>query len=113
MSRPVEALYESIGRRVAQLRARADLTQEQLGQMLEPPVTRASVANLEAGKQRVFVHTLIQFGEIFRVPLSALLPEQHGATSDSSVLAQELKAKLKVEDGYAMELLTSLIGGPR
>ena len=37
---------------IHELRAARRLTQQQLGSLLAPPVTRASIANIESGKQR-------------------------------------------------------------
>ncbi len=39
-------------------REQRKMTQAQLGLVLNPPATRASIANIENGKQRVLVHTL-------------------------------------------------------
>ena len=53
------------------------MSQESLGLALKPQVTRASIANIEAGKQRILTHTLVQLAEVLDVDLSALLPNRN------------------------------------
>lgn len=69
-----EPFYRELGRRIQGLRLRRQMTQEELGQMLDPPVGRASVANLEGGKQRVLLHTFLQMVEILKCSVDDLLP---------------------------------------
>lgn len=49
-------LYRRLGRAVAERRAQVDLTQSQLAARIN--LTRASIANLENGRQRIMVHQL-------------------------------------------------------
>lgn len=51
------------------------MTQETLGNKLDPPVTRASVANIEGGKQRVLAHTLSQLAVALELNLLELIPD--------------------------------------
>jgi transcriptional regulator with XRE-family HTH domain len=69
----IEPFYLELGRRIHTARERAGLTQQQLGSLLAPPVTRASIANIESGKQRVLCHTLVGIGQALAVPPSSLL----------------------------------------
>lgn len=55
------------------------MTQEQLGKALQPPMTRASIANIEQGKQRVLVYALVQMAQIFGVEAEDLLPKARTA----------------------------------
>lgn len=70
----LEPFYEALGRRVSEARERRGLTQAQVAAQLTPPVTRASVANVEAGKQRVLAHTLVALATILDVPVTDLVP---------------------------------------
>lgn len=70
----VEPFYTEVGQRIQALRNENGMSQEQLGRRLIPPVTRASIANIESGKQRVLAHTLVQLAEALKVELNALLP---------------------------------------
>lgn len=76
----IDALYADVGRRVRSARVsitqerREAWTQEQLARKLG--LTRSSVANLEAGRQRIPLHILFLIAENLRVPLADLLPER-------------------------------------
>src|SRR6266496_5237391 len=85
MAPPVEPFYGELGRSVAVARTRRGMTQEQLGRSLRPPLTRASIANIEHGKQRLLAHTLVQIAGILRVKLEELLPR---ATASVQLVAE-------------------------
>ncbi len=72
--READLFYATLGQRIRERRERASLTQAQLGAQLVPPVTRASIANVEAGKQRLLAHSLAQVAQLLRVPLEELVP---------------------------------------
>jgi len=74
MAVEVEDFYKDLGLKVRALRSRQHFTQQQLGSLLTPQVTRASIANIETGKQRVLAHTLIQLAAALRVSVEELLP---------------------------------------
>jgi transcriptional regulator with XRE-family HTH domain len=67
-----EAVYLLLGKRLAQLRTDRDLSQETLAEWTG--LTRASIANIEKGRQRVFIHQLYRFAQALRVDLLGLLP---------------------------------------
>jgi transcriptional regulator with XRE-family HTH domain len=50
------------------------MTQDDLGQALG--LTRASIANLEAGRQRVPVHTLVAASVALALPVEQLIPRE-------------------------------------
>jgi len=56
MREPIEPVYRTLGERIAYERQRRGLTQLQLSKAIG--LTRASVTNIELGRQRVPVHTL-------------------------------------------------------
>jgi transcriptional regulator with XRE-family HTH domain len=102
----VESFYVDLGRRLRVLRDRKRLTQQQLGARLEPPVTRASIANIETGKQRVLAHTLLQLADAVGVSLGELLPQ---STADASeTLRDELQRKLGLSDHKVARLAQKL-----
>jgi transcriptional regulator with XRE-family HTH domain len=67
------------------------MTQETLGGKLDPPVTRASVANIEGGKQRVLAHTLPQLAEALHVQMSEIVPT---ASEKQVASAKHVEAEL-------------------
>ena len=74
-SQPVESdqIYKLFGMRVAEARAKAELTQTELGEQIG--LSRASVANIEAGRQRVVLHQAIKIaGVLGTESLADLLP---------------------------------------
>ncbi len=95
VSESIEGIYPQLGRRIQQLRVGREFTQEQLGARLQPPVTRASIANIESGKQRLLVHTLLQLAHLLAVSVEELLPAPSTATrSPVAAIATELRRKL-------------------
>lgn len=83
MKPPIEPFYIDLGRRIQQLRTEKKLSQEALGRQLDPQVTRASIANLETGKQRILVLTLVQLARALGVTLDKLVPEIEQKPSES------------------------------
>ena len=105
VSPSIEEVYPQIGRRIQQLRVGRQFTQEQLGARLQPPVTRASIANIESGKQRLLVHTLLQLAHLLEVSVEELLPAPSTATrSPVAAIATELRRKLDLPAGAATVL---------
>jgi transcriptional regulator with XRE-family HTH domain len=86
----IEPFYEDLGRRVQTYRNRIRLSQESLGSALEPRVTRASIANIEAGKQRVLTHTLVQLAVALDVEVLTLLPTAKKSAAMPSHVEAEL-----------------------
>lgn len=70
----LEPFYVELGRLIQTKRNQNGMSQEYLGQQLDPKVTRASIANIEAGKQRVLSHTLIQLSRALKTDLKDLIP---------------------------------------
>jgi transcriptional regulator with XRE-family HTH domain len=65
--------YQELGRRVAARRGALRITQAEVGERLG--VSRASVANIEAGRQKLYAHQLYALARALRLPdLSGVLP---------------------------------------
>ena len=58
---------------IMQLRSRAGLTQDELTNRLDPPLSHAAVAAWEAGKSKPRYKVLAQLAQIFGVPMGQLL----------------------------------------
>ncbi len=69
----VEDIYRAIGERVRDIRKECGLTQEQLAEQVG--LSRPAIANIEVGRQRIYLHDLDRMAEIFRVPLSEMIGE--------------------------------------
>lgn len=69
---PEGELYQHVGDELRRLRLQADLKQEQLAARVG--ISRASIANVEAGKQAVPLHLLVAIAHTLGTSLDALLP---------------------------------------
>jgi transcriptional regulator with XRE-family HTH domain len=69
-----EPIYKQIGRIIRARRRVLDRAQELLAQ--EVGISRATLANIETGRQRILVHQLYAFAKALDLKLSDLLPEQ-------------------------------------
>jgi transcriptional regulator with XRE-family HTH domain len=70
-----ELLYQLIGEKIraARRRLRPEISQASLALKLK--ISRASIVNIELGKQRAPVHVLWQIAEALNTELSLLLPK--------------------------------------
>jgi len=87
----IEPFYKELGRNIQTFRVKVGLSQEKLGAALRPPVTRASIANIEGGKQRTLTHTLVQLAVALNVDISLLIPKDENlrrAAASSQMEAQ-------------------------
>lgn len=105
-----DAFYASLGRRIQDLRKARGLTQEQLGSRIVPAVTRASIANIEAGKQGVLTHTLVQLARALATTPQDLLPKEL-SDEDPALrdrVQNELAKKLSVPEEASRRLTEKL-----
>lgn len=103
-----EPFYHDLGRKLAQLREGQGLSQARLGRMLNPQLQRASIANIETGKQRVLSHTLVELARALQVPLNKLVPTtSQPAEVKLTDVARQLSKELP---GADMEKLTKRLG---
>jgi transcriptional regulator with XRE-family HTH domain len=99
---PREPFYVALGLRIRALREARDWSQEDLGSRLTPRVSRASIAYIETGRQRVLAHTLVALARIFDVDLPELLPEEkkekEAERARKRVSAELRKKKVQLSD---------------
>jgi len=86
------------------------MSQEALGKTLEPEMTRASIANIEAGNQRVFLHTALRLADVLNINLSEALVGDRPSRPDSATLASELASKLPMSRSRARTLARRISG---
>ena len=87
------------------------MTQGDLAARLVPSVTRASIANLELGQQRVLSHTLVQLAEALDVSVNDLLGAAQTAGDDWPTVSAALQSALQISKPRAARLLKRL-GAP-
>lgn len=97
MATPVEPFYEELGAQIREVREHRGISQAILGRSLKPPMTRASIANIENAKQRVLVHTLQDIARVLRVGLDDLMPRAakgSGSRASAAAIEKELAAEI-------------------
>lgn len=74
------------GQRIAQARKRAGLTQKGLADRVQ--MSRASIANMEAGKQAIQIQMIFEMADKLQIPPSDLIPviSESGKPRDLSEL---------------------------
>ena len=109
----MEPIYDEFGRQVRRRRTALGWSQARLGEALRPSLTRASIANIEAGQQRVLLHTALDLSAALEVRLDELLAQGQRATAkgpDPDALAAELASKLPISSARARSLATRVAG---
>jgi len=89
----VDDFYTSLGGRVQRGRKRANLSQAELAERLG--LTRASIANLEAGRQRPSALHAAILADVLDVPLQDLLPQAPGMADPVQEAKEELRERAR------------------
>lgn len=69
-----ELIYKEIGQRIRIARENKNLTQEDLGKLVN--LTRTSITNIEGGKQKIPIDSLYNFAEVLNTNVYSLLPNE-------------------------------------
>lgn len=85
--------YASLGGRVQRGRKRANLSQAELADRLG--LTRASIANLEAGRQRPSALHAAMLADVLGVPVQDLLPQAPGTSDPVQDAKEELRERAR------------------
>jgi transcriptional regulator with XRE-family HTH domain len=85
-----DEVYRVLGRKVRQMREGQHLSQDLLAQRLG--ISRASMVNIEAGRQRAPLHLLWQMAEVLQSKLTDLIPtpEEVATRPNQPLLDREL-----------------------
>lgn len=70
----VEGVYCHIGKIVKEMRERLGITQSELARSLQ--WSRATIANIESGRQRVLLHELKRMADQLSIPTRDMLPKE-------------------------------------
>lgn len=71
MTKPIEGCYRLFGAKVEQIRTTLGWTQAELAEKVG--LTRTSITNIEAGRQRVLLHEIETFSRVFNTTPKNLL----------------------------------------
>ena len=96
-----ESLYVGVGRRIRDRRTTQGLSQEELAQASE--LSRASISNIEAGRQQVYLHHLVSIASSLRCKLQDLVGEWGHLPKETGIdtlehLTQDERSFLKAGD---------------
>lgn len=101
----VRRFYEEVGRRLRQARLRAELTQQELADVVE--LSRASIANIEGGRQPFAVHTLALCARALDVPVSELIPGAEWIDSETELPAEVVEGLDEQSQNWVRKVLAS------
>lgn len=108
-------MYKNLGSRIRSLRKSLGWTQDRLAKAVG--ISRASLANIEAGRQQVLVHHLFTLAQALNLesPAQLLLTPQSDSVPDSESLPESGAAQLPLSgegltDKQRREVL-NLVGG--
>jgi transcriptional regulator with XRE-family HTH domain len=73
--------YLELGARVRRAREDASLSQEDLAKSIG--VSRSSIANIETGRQPIYVEALVRVAEVLKTPILKLIPFHTGDSTDT------------------------------
>ena len=91
----IEDVYQRIGDVVRTLRIEAGWTQADLACQVR--LTRASIANVELGRQRLMLHQIVDLAEVFRVPVGRIIGDAVMQPTATEQMLQEKVDELKRE----------------
>jgi transcriptional regulator with XRE-family HTH domain len=107
-----EPIYRRIGGIIRALRRRADKAQDVLAGQLG--ISRATLANIETGRQRILVHQLYAIAQALDVKLADLLPPSltdGTAANDWSSLS--IEGDLSADQKKQIANLIGSVGAPK
>ena len=118
-----DEIYRGVGRKIRQTRENQRLSQDSLAQRLG--ISRTSMVNIEAGRQRAPLHVLWQIAELLETKLILLIPspEELLAPQNQTVLDKEMMkqieevangdpATIKVLTGFVTKKLKGKVDTP-
>lgn len=118
-----DEIYREVGRKIRQTRENQHLSQDSLAQRLG--ISRTSMVNIEAGRQRTPLHVLWQIAELLETKLTLLIPtpEELLAPQNQTVLDREMMkqieevangdpATIKVLTGFVTKKLRGNVNTP-
>ena len=82
----MESVYEIVGRNLSQIRQRQGLNQTELASRIK--MTRASVSQIEKGKQRVSIEVLYKMAEALEVSVHDILPPLADTDVDADTMTR-------------------------
>ena len=106
--REQDNLYKSIGKQIKGLRKRNRLSQKELADQLG--LSRASVVNIEVGRQHPSLHLLIDLARIFKVSILDFLVEEFSDTQvETEKLSRRKRELSKLATGDSLKMVSEFL----
>ncbi len=93
-----DELYSELGRKIRHVRESKRLTQGELAKRLG--ISRASVVNIEAGRQHTPLHLLWQLAEMLGTELTSLIPSREEMLAPAKQVQLHQETIQKIEDAF-------------
>lgn len=97
--------YAALGSNIRRARSDRDITQQDLADELD--LNRTSITNIEKGKQKILVHTLVDLMEVLKVGFTDLVPSVQKQQRITGVEDLLVDGFTKQEEDF----LRSVLGG--
>lgn len=104
------SLYKDVGSRIRARRTILPMTQEELGALLHPPLTRAAISNIECGRQNVYLHTLCDIAAALRMDVKDLLSVKSDLEFVESMVKEQIQ-HLNLNEKVGVDIMRTLAGG--
>lgn len=103
-----EPIYKEIGRIIRTRRRGFDMAQEVLARQLG--ISRAKLANIETGRQRILVHQLHAIAKVLKVKLDDLIPTDYDEKLGTDWSALPIEGDLNIEQKKQVANLIGQVG---
>lgn len=103
----IEHFYQSVGEQIRICRQKRKMKQEALA--FELNLSRASIVNIEKGRQRPSLHLLCDMAQIFQINIKELVPSyQHEKKAINPAWKKQVKQSTKGNKSSQMKLTNFL-----
>lgn len=92
-------VYADVGGRISRARRAASISQDKLAKRVQ--VTRTSIVNIEAGRQRAPLHLLWQIAAVLEVEVADLIPTRADLAADRTPLQLDATVVALIEQAAA------------
>lgn len=106
----IESVYIDLGRLISEQRTERRMTQEALAAQVG--LTRSSITNLEAGRQKIQIHLLLRIARALDVAPEDLLPQPDNSHSGGFLerLDEHLEGESNSTRTFVLEALQNIPG---
>src|SRR5215475_6738399 len=99
-----DEIYRGVGRKIRQTRVNQNLSQDSLAQRLG--ISRTSMVNIEASRQRTPLHVLWQIAELLETKLTLLIHEPEELLEPTSQAGLDREIMKQIEDVARVDTAT-------